>query len=850
MLKHIYRAIILVCIFAGSIYYFGLEMKEETFDLDRTIEMSQTSFPVVTMQIDDNLINLLHGYSNNMNASMMRESITPLNDDQSFTVYIDEKENDVKRVIYELRDVSDNKLLETDTINALEKIDTSKTAKVKIKNPLEDGQEYTVKITLVTSESRKMNYYTRVTKITNSYYSKKLDFVMDMHKTLLDKEKSEEIVDYFEPNDKADNSSFAYVDIHSSFDLISYGDLNPTVLSETVPTITEINNDFGLVELLYIISVKTDDGTEYYNVRELYRVRYTNQRMYLLNYERTMESVFDIDNLSLAKSELKIGITNNKNIELVTSSNDSKLAFVRERELWYYNLAANSPVKVFSFNQKNTDYIRDNYDQHEVKILKMDDSGNISFMVYGYMNRGAYEGKVAIVLYQFYNGVNRIEELVYIPVNVPYQILKEEINEFSYVNSNNIFYFTLNHNIYSYNLTSKKLLTIATNVKEEDFVFIKNLKYIAIQDNGNVKESKSITVINLETGEERKMKTPKDTNINLLGYIDDNIIYGNVYTEDIGANIDGSELVPMYQISIVDVNGKVRKKYKMKDYYISNIEVDSNVITLERMTKNPNEGKTRFIPTEPDNILNKVTEKTKIIDTNSRVTDKMNTEFYIYLPAGYVLEKKPKVVTTVNTIIAKDTTLRLEEEDAVIGEYFVYAYGKVKGIYDNLGEAVTIANSAVGTVLDNKGQVVWERKLRSNTIEISDISKIYTSGSVNSLKAVSDMMIDYQYGDINKGSNENAVNNMGEYLSKYFGDSLINLTGANLDEMLYYVGQRRPVIGMKNSKDAVLIIGYDAFNITVIDPELRKTMKIGLNDGAAMFKEAGNIFFSYYSNTK
>jgi hypothetical protein len=849
MLKHIYRAIILLCIFSGSVYYFGLGMKEEVFNLDKTIEMSRTTFPIVTMKIDDSMINLLHGYSNNMNASLMRESMTPLSNDQSLTVYIDEKENDVKRVIYELRDVSDNKLIETDTINALEKMDEYKTAKVKVKEPLVEGQEYTVKITLVTSESRKMSYYTRVIKITNSYYKEKLDFVMDIHKSLLDKAKSEEMVDYFEPNDKADNSSFSYVDIHSSFDLISYGDLNPTVISETVPTITEINSDFGLVELSYIISAETDYGTEYYNVRELYRVRYTQSRMYLLNYERTMESVFDIGNLSLSKSELKIGITRNKDLELVTSSNDSKLAFVRERELWYYNLAENLAVKVFSFKQKNTDYIRDNYDGHDVKILNMDDSGNISFMVYGYMNRGPYEGKVAIVLYQFYNGENRIEELVYIPVNVPYQILKEEIHGFSYVNSNSIFYFTLNHNIYAYNLTTKSLSTVATNVKDEDFVYIKDLKYIAIQDNGTIKESKTIRVINLETGEERIMKTPKDSNINLLGSIDSHIIFGYVYTDDISTNIDGSELVPMYQISIVDVDGKVLKKYNKDGYYISNIKVEGNVITLERVIKNVANGKTNFIPTTTDNILNKVTDKTKIIDTNSRITEKTKTEVYIFLPKGYVLLEKPTVSKTVNTIISKDTTLRIEGQDTVLYEYIVYAFGKVKGVYDSLGEAVTMANNAVGTVLDKKGQVVWERKLRSNTIEISDISKIYTSDSVNSLKAVSDMMINYQYGDIIKGTEER-VNNMDEYLRKYFGDSLINLTGATLDEMLYYVGSKRPVIAMKNDRDAVLIIGYDAFNITVIDPELRRTMKLGLKDATAMFKDAGNVFFSYYTNTK
>ena len=54
----------------------------------------------------------------------------------------------------------------------------------------------------------------------------------------------------------------------------------------------------------------------------------------------------------------------------------------------------------------------------------MDEGGNIDFLVYGYMNRGAYEGYVGIILYRFYSLDNRIEELTYIPTNLTYQFLK------------------------------------------------------------------------------------------------------------------------------------------------------------------------------------------------------------------------------------------------------------------------------------------------------------------------------------------------------------------------------------------------------------------------------------------
>jgi len=186
--------------------------------------------------------------------------------------------------------------------------------------------------------------------------------------------------------------------------------------------------------------------------------------MYLLNYERRMESVFDINLTSLAKSQFKVGITNQENMDLVTSADDTKLAFVRERELWYYNLAENDAIKVFSFRQEESDNVRDIYDQHNVRILNLDDDGNIDFIVYGYMNRGVYEGRVGIVLYRFYSGENRIEELVYIPTNVTYQILKEQLGEFSYVNQFSTFYFTIHNTIYAYNLITSNLTTVATDI--------------------------------------------------------------------------------------------------------------------------------------------------------------------------------------------------------------------------------------------------------------------------------------------------------------------------------------------------------------------------------------------------
>ena len=111
-----------------------------------------------------------------------------------------------------------------------------------------------------------------------------------------------------------------------------------------------------------------------------------------------MESVFDVKLASVSQNQLKLGITSQYEIPHLTNSDGMKLAFTRNRELWLYDMNENDMVRVFSFRQEDTDYIRDLYDQHDVRLLNMDEEGNIDFLVYGYMNRGHYEGRVGIIL--------------------------------------------------------------------------------------------------------------------------------------------------------------------------------------------------------------------------------------------------------------------------------------------------------------------------------------------------------------------------------------------------------------------------------------------------------------------
>jgi hypothetical protein len=846
VLKHIYRAIILIAIFVASLSYFGRDIKEVVFDIDNTTVMEEATFPLIAIKTGENRINLLHGYSSNLAANIMRESVTPINLEQSFEVLINQEEYDIKKLNYEVREFVGNALIEADSVSVFEENGEEKTAKIKIKAELEVKKEYAVKITLITSESKKLYYYQRIIIYEDTHLTDKLKFIMEFHKAIMNKKTAEDVAQYLEPTEEADNSSLAYVNINSSFELVSWGNLKPTILTEPIPSIKEIHEDIISIELNYVIEAEVAGEMERYLVTEFYRIRYSTDRIYLLNYERKMESIFDINLASIAKSELKLGITSDYEVPFLSAEDKTKLAFVRNRELWFYNMEDNEITKVFSFRQENTDYLRELYDQHDIRILNMDVEGNLEFMVYGYMNRGQYEGRVAVILYRFVRAENRIEELVYIPIEEPYQTLKENLSELSYVNAKEVFYFHIYNQIYTYDLITNKLSVIASDINKSHVVVLKNLNYAAWQETSDPKLAKKINICDLETGKIETINSRTGYNIRLMDMIDSNIIYGFVKEEDIASMMDGSIMAPLSEVEIASVDKKILKSYSKSGYYISGLNVKDNIVELRRVKKIEENGRTAYTIAPADYIMNQVKTEAPLVKITSRVTDQVLTEYYLSLPTDFTMEKLPKVNFTVNTVIAQDPTIRLPEDSQDLLYYYPYITGGIEGSYESAAGAIEAARLGIGVVVNSRQELVWERGVKAIKNTITEFENMTWTPSANdTVESCLKLVLDYQKVAVTKKQLEVINSSAYDVLKEYSRFTPVRLTGITLDDALYYVSEGRPVIAMTDIEDAVIIYGYDAFNILVLDPASNTVDKIGIQDSAKMFDDAGNVFLSY-----
>ena len=101
--RFIYKFLLVLTVFLASLVFFSSGIKESIFDDEnRTVTMKEASFPLVSMEIEGLKMNLLHGYASNLDSRVIRDCITPVTNDRSFTVNIEEKGSDVKKLKYQV----------------------------------------------------------------------------------------------------------------------------------------------------------------------------------------------------------------------------------------------------------------------------------------------------------------------------------------------------------------------------------------------------------------------------------------------------------------------------------------------------------------------------------------------------------------------------------------------------------------------------------------------------------------------------------------------------------------------------------------------------------------------------
>lgn len=842
MKKHLIKFTVLFTIFVLSVIIISKITNQGNTDM--TAEMANATYPVLTTMVGGHEANRLHGYADEMQARYMRDTITPLGEDRKLTIQVKETELDIKDISYEVRSLDTTRLVEDNKVSSLETADNGIQAEIPIKDLIDKGTEYILTIVLHCEGKQEIRYYTRIVLMDNNHAKELIEFSRDLQSKIYNRDKSasEDIVKYLESNASGDNSSYQYVNIHSNHDQVTWGELDVTIESETVPQIKELSDSIGTINYNYVVSVGNEKGSkDYLNVEEYYYIRYTANRMYLLDYERFANEMFMPANERFAENKINLGIID-ENVVYEENMDGTIVSFVQENTLWQYNNNTDRIIKVFGFFNNSVADVRDTYDQHKVKIVSMDENGNMHFMVCGYMNRGRHEGQTGIAMYYYDSTINCIEEQVFLPSTKPYQLLKEDIDNLIYVNKNNQMYIYLEESLYEIDLTTHTYELVVSGLKEGTYTVSEDNSMFAWQEQLNKYNSQVINVLSLQDGASYQVTAGEQECIVPLGFMQQDFIYGIAIKDDIKYDVTGVMRFPMHAICIR--NEKEEEiTYSREGIYIMGTSLKDNVIQLERYER-ISDGSYKEV--DSDSIMNNDFVENTNISLTQKVTEERKAEYQLEL-AYDISESQPKLLTPREVVYEESRNVEMDEkqENDVENYYYVYARYGMMGVYTDAAQAIETAKNYSGVVLNKNQNYIWEKIKHQTRANINQVSVSSTDGGSSLGICLTQMLTAAGYTVDAKpllAQGEPPLS----ILNKYVEGDVLDLTGLSVDEVLYYVSRGYPVLAVLGENKGVLIVGYDEFNVLILDPSnSTEPYKKGLNDSREYFESLGNNFISF-----
>lgn len=808
-----------------------------------TEEMSAASLPVIYMKLDGQELNCLRGYTVQPEIGYVRETISPLGDGRSISCTIEKYGRTVDEISFEVRSVDGKRLIEEGTLTDYTENQDNIQLQFKIKDLIDENTEYNLTLMLC-MDGKTVYYDTHIILAPDYHIAEKVSFARTFSDKTFDKEAAQDLVKYLESNSQGDNSTFGIVTIHSSFQQITWGNLNVTQETEPIFYIRELAQQTASIESEYLVSVHGSGGVSYYRVNEFYRLRYTVDRIYLLNFERTMSQIFEAgDEDNYAGNKIVLGIQS-KDTELVESDGGNTFAFVNDGRLYMYHASENKLAVLYSFYDTRNADPRTMYNAHDIKILNIDETGNVRFAVYGYMNRGRHEGQVGITVYYYNSMLNTVEEEIYIPYGKSHQILATEMKQLSYVSKSNIYYFILDGDIYAISLDSRSYEVLAENLEEGQFQISNDQSMLVWQEGENPDSSTSLVLMNLNTQVRTMIEADTGDYIKPLGFMENDLIYGTAHKQDLYTDNTGITTFPMYQVKIQDESGNILKEYAQTGIYITGGSIADNQLILKRAVKN--EDGISYTETTDDQILNNAEAKIGVNLLEKPVTENYETIEQIAVK-DVIQTKKLKLLTPKEVIYEGNRTLDIEEDMESV-HYYVYAKDGVIGIYSNVAAAITLADNNSGVVVDGHGRYIWIRGNRNTRNQIMAIHAVQATEEKGSIAVCLDTMLAYE------GISKNCQYLMdnGQHILSILEENLpdaqiLDLSGCSLDAILYYVNKDIPVMALMGN-EAVLIIGYNDSQIVLMDPQSEELYKKNITEAATWFAQNRAIFLSYLKN--
>lgn len=804
-------AIYLVIFIVASVLTYILTIGK-TISTSNTHSMDEAGLPAIYMSSESGIkYNYLHGYTGEVNELQIHDAITPIDSSRELNINIKQYGCAVSGVSYELWTVDMSTLVErTEGVDYSGK-DGVVLATFEFKNLINKGQEYLLKIRLNTESYEEVYYYTRLVKLDDASVDNRLSYVDNFSENTRKDETLGRVTAKLEPNSSGDNTNLGRVNIHSKLSQVGFANLQPEMLTERQFTITEIDETRTSIVVTYKTSTSDNTGDFNYNVREFFRIYQPSSTVtYVYNFERWMNQVFNPSKAINSKGEIYLGIRSDADVNMKSSSNGNMTAFEVDGTLWVFSAVKNSFNKVFSFEEADSDGIREEYNSFGIKILNVYNNGSVDYLVYGYMNRGQHEGEIGISVFKYESTGRNSKEIIFIPRTDSCEVIANDVNELAYLSSENIFYMYSNGAVYYLDCNTKEYMITDMNIIPELSQVNEGQSIYVYQTGDDMNACKDMKILYLSTGEIYSVKAGSDEYIKMLGYIDGNIVYGKSFSDMIYVDTEGREMLPLYTVIIMDKDRNVVRRYGESNIYVIDATFTDEQIVFDRVIKDE-EGV--FTVTHSDALLSGSESSRKKLEVITEESDFRQKEQYISLIVGgngkaSVLDCKYEYNDNSNVMISD-----IYKQPAQY--YYAYTFGDLTKLCNSLSEAVNIANAGAGVVVNSEAVRVWDRyKPTSYKITLTEEHKNLINSSA------------YEYIIATKGTDK-------------------DLSGNTIDASLYFVAKDSPILAKTGNAVYELVYRYDSKNVYTYDLATHAEKSYSKEKFDQIIKVYGSILIMY-----
>ena len=669
-----FRYIIFVFVFlsavTGFLLYSFLRKNRSSTDTE-DIAKSDANIPKLYNVIGDYYINKMYGYSDEMDTMVSDNVLSLMLDDFSMKFRIvDTNISEVEEFDYSIRTFDTNELVESGDRKKVE----GDILDLRLSSLMEENKEYFLQLRLYTKE-KTFNYYTRIIRSDIDFAKKLIDMANTFSNNNFDSNNARDNAMYLESDGTGNARGLEYVTLKSDYEMMSYNGMKLTP-SEKEVKLVNYNGKIGEIHFSYT----ADTDGKSYNIEENFICKAGSQRLYMLDYTRTMNQRLSKSLQYAKKIDLGIG---NRATNIISSKSGEKLAFLADNKLFLSD-SKNGKLELV-YTGGNNDCILP---------LKFGDS--LYFLSYGYNVDDTHIGDVGVSLLKYGWDSKKVSKLAFVKVDVDAASLKESINELAFMVDGGMLYLKLLDKVVGLDIASGSYVTVAENLEYG--------KYSISQDKSllswNVGDG--LNIYNFATGENKQLDNANEVMLP-IGYIGSDLVVA-IESQNVSSTINGKSAGNIFEkLSIYNNLLELQKDYTYDNRYIDNIKVSGNRVHIDLYQYDG----TNFTRAGEDTIISN-----KSVKNDSRVsfyTDNFRGKNYVIDSTKYI-ESEVSYAKELS-IDSNNTLYNIELNGAYLQKmYYVYINSKLARIYDEPVKAIEDAYADMGFVRRN-GIMVYVRAM-------------------------------------------------------------------------------------------------------------------------------------------